>query len=599
MSRTARRGGFPGADGAGPAPCDRPGEARADAEETHVTDPTTSGATAGAHASEGGGVVIVPAEIEAVVFDLDGVITDTASVHEASWHELLTAYLARRGGDAAAPFTSQDYLQHVDGKPRYDGVRDFLGSRGITLPEGEDDDPADRETVRGLGNRKNEAFRRLLAEGIEPYPSSVALVEQLVAHGVGVAIVSSSRNTTAVLTAAGLAERFPVIVDGNDLASRGLAGKPDPAMFLDAASQLGAEPARSVVVEDAVSGVAAGRRGGFRIVVGVDRADQAEALRAAGATVVVRDLGEIRIDGPARRPARGATAPPAAAPPAGATTRAPRVPERHIAQLPDAISARQELTGRLRDRRVAVFLDYDGTLSAIVDDPDAAAIDPGARAAVERLARVATVAVVSGRDADDVRERVGVGGIVMAGSHGLDLRGPDGAPTGEDRGAAFVPALDAAEEQLRSALADVPGVHLERKRATLAVHLRRVPPEHRGPVGPAVEEALALHPELRRAEGKQVLELRPDIDWDKGTAVLHLLDAIPGAGDAVPLYVGDDLTDEDAFRAIRGRGIGVVVRGEEDRPTAAEYRLDDVQAVADFLGDLAVSLGKDRTAERP
>jgi len=545
-----------------------------------VTDPTSSSdarsAPGGPAPAVAAGVVISTADVDAVVFDLDGVITDTARVHERSWHELFTAYLADRegGGPPAEPFTTDDYLQHVDGKPRYDGVRDFLASRGITLPEGEDDDPADRQTVRGLGNRKNEAFRRLLAEGIEPYPSSVALVQELVERGVGVAIVSSSRNTAAVLTAAGLAERFPVVVDGNDLASRGLPGKPDPAMFLDAARQLGAEPARAVVVEDAVSGVAAGRRGGFGVVIGVDRAEQAEALRAAGASVIVADLGEVRVEGE-HRPRRSARA---------------IVAEPRISELPDAIAARAEIADRLRDRRLAVFLDYDGVLSPIVEDPGAAVIDDRTRDVVRRLAGVATTAVVSGRDAPDVRDRVGVDGLVYAGSHGFDIRAADGTVIDDERGAPFVPALDAAEAELGAALAAVPGAQLERKRFSLAVHFRRVPPEREAEVGPAVDAVLARHAELRRGDGKKVVELRPDLDWDKGRAVLHLLEALPAGEDAVPVYVGDDLTDEDAFRAIRGRGIGVVVRGEDDRPTAADYRLDDTAAVTDFLGDLAARL---------
>lgn len=546
---------------------------------TVPSTPGTGASRAGPGPSPEGEVVLSTVDVDAVVFDLDGVITDTARVHEQSWHELFDAYLAGREGgeEPASPFTTDDYLRHVDGKPRYDGVRDFLASRGITLPEGEDDDPADRETVRGLGNRKNEAFRRLLAEGIEPYPSSVALVDDLMEHGVGVAIVSSSRNTAAVLTAAGIAERFGVVVDGNDLASRGLAGKPDPAMFLDAAQQLGAEPDRTVVVEDAVSGAAAGRRGGFAVVIGVDRAEQAEALRAAGATVVVADLAQVRVEGATRhRPAtRGSGL-------AGAV-----VEDHSISGLPDALAARREIAERLRGRRVAVFLDYDGTLSPIVDDPAAAVIDDRTRAAVARLAQVATTAVVSGRDAPDVRERIGLDGLVYAGSHGFDIRGADGTVTDDGRGAPFVPSLDAAEAALTRALADVPGVHLERKRFTLAVHVRRVPRDRVPAALATVEEVLEQHPDLRRADGKEVVELRPDLDWDKGHAVLHLLGALPDGGETVPVYVGDDLTDEDAFQAIRGRGLGIVVRGDEDRPTAADYRLDDTGAVADFLDDLA------------
>lgn len=509
-------------------------------------------------------VVVSTEAVDAVVFDLDGVITDTAIVHERSWKLMFDGYLAQREGrdTPSQPFTNAEYLALVDGKPRYDGVRSFLAARGIELPEGEDTDPVDRETVRGLGNGKNELFRELLAQGIAPYPSSLTLVRELVEKGIGVAIVSSSRNTAAVLTAAGIAELFPVVVDGNDVGERGLPGKPDPALFLDAARKLGAEPARAVVVEDAVSGVAAGRRGGFAIVVGVDRSGHAADLRAAGASHVVADLRQIRVVGPPRARPHDRSRPPL------------------ISELPDATASAQEIAERLRGRPVAVFLDYDGTLSPIVDDPAAAVIDEQTRQVVAGLAEVTTTAVVSGRDTTDVMERVGLPGIVYAGSHGFDIRRGDGTVLDDSRGAPFAAPLDAVEAELAEALADVPGAQLDRKRFSLAVHYRRVPPEHVAAVEPAVDAALARHPELRKGGGKKVFELRPDVDWDKGHAVLQLLEAV--GAHALPVYVGDDLTDEDAFRAIRGRGIGVVVRGE-DRPTYADYSLEDTEAVVVFL----------------
>lgn len=239
--------------------------------------------------------------LDAVIFDLDGVITDTAVVHAAAWKRLFDGYLAARfGTDGFRPFEEADYLAHVDGKPRYDGVRDFLASRGIALPEGDPSDPPDRETVCGLGNRKDEYFQVALRDGVDPYPSSVDLVRALREEGTAVAVVSSSRNAGAVLDAAGLGELFPVRVDGVDAHELGLAGKPDPALFLEAADRLGVDPDRAAVVEDALSGVEAGRRGRFRLVVGVDRADQAAELRQHGADVVVDDLGQLR-DGDRRQ----------------------------------------------------------------------------------------------------------------------------------------------------------------------------------------------------------------------------------------------------------------------------------------------------------
>src|SRR4051812_6982206 len=207
----------------------------------------------------------------AVLFDLDGVITPTAVVHMAAWSELFNEYLAEHQ-PGQEPYTDEDYFAHVDGKPRYDGVRDFLGSRGISLPEGTSEDPSTTLTVRGLGNRKNDAFNQVLErDGVEAYPGSVELLDRLRDLDVPLGVVSPSANARHVLQAAGLIDRFGTVVDGNVADGLGLAGKPAPDTFLHAAEELGAPPADAVVLEDAVSGVAAGAAGRFGLVVGVDR----------------------------------------------------------------------------------------------------------------------------------------------------------------------------------------------------------------------------------------------------------------------------------------------------------------------------------------
>ncbi|AXK44509.1 HAD family hydrolase [Brachybacterium saurashtrense] len=236
-----------------------------------------------------------PAEFTAHLFDLDGVITPTAEVHMRAWARMFEEFLASRG--VSAPYTDADYFAHVDGRPRYDGVRALLASRGITPPEGTTEDPVDQplgeETVRGLGNRKNELVLAMLREeGVAPYPGTVAYLDAL-PEDAQLAIVSSSRNAEEVLRGAGLLERFAHIVDGNVAEREGLPGKPAPDTFWHAARLLGVEPAHAVVYEDAVSGVQAGAAGDFGAVVGVDRGAGAGELAAAGATLVVTDLEEI------------------------------------------------------------------------------------------------------------------------------------------------------------------------------------------------------------------------------------------------------------------------------------------------------------------
>lgn len=232
------------------------------------------------------------AAYDAVLFDLDGVLTPTADVHMHAWQTMFEELFAAWGIEP--PYTERDYFQWLDGKQRYEGVASLLRSRDVEVPWGEPGDPVSADTVCGIGNRKNEVFARVLREdGIAPYPGSVALLDRLQAAGVPVAVVSSSKNAIEVLTVAGLRERFPVVVDGAVAEREGYPSKPDPGMFLAAASALGVDPARTVVVEDAHSGVQAGAAGGFALVVGVDRGVGADTLREAGAHVVVNDLAEL------------------------------------------------------------------------------------------------------------------------------------------------------------------------------------------------------------------------------------------------------------------------------------------------------------------
>ncbi len=231
-------------------------------------------------------------DYDAALFDLDGVITPTAEVHMRAWAQMFGEFLESRG--VAEPYEDSDYFTYVDGKPRYDGVRSFLESRGIELPEGKPTDEPTAETVAGLGNRKNDVFSQILeADGVQAYPGSVKLVRALIDRGTKLAVVSSSRNARAVLKAAGMIDLFPVIVDGTVVEEHHLAGKPAPDTFLDAARQLDVPKERVVVLEDALSGVAAGRAGRFGLVVGVNRGVGEDKLLAHGADVVVDDLDEL------------------------------------------------------------------------------------------------------------------------------------------------------------------------------------------------------------------------------------------------------------------------------------------------------------------
>lgn len=508
---------------------------------------------------------------DAVIFDMDVVVTDSASIHAAAWMELFDAFLDRRpagAGQNRSPFTEADYLRFVDGKPRYQGVADFLAARGIALPWGNSSDPETAETVCGLGNRKDRFFReRLTQESVQVFESTVALVRRLDAAGIRTGVFTASRHCAELLAAAGIGDLFSVRVDGIEAEKLGLPGKPDPAMLLEAARRLDADPDRTVVVEDAEAGVAAGRAGGFALVIGIDRHESADRLSSRGADIVLGDLAEVRL----------------------------REGFRRISALPDAIECWTRVTGRLGTEKPAVLLDFDGTLAEIVADPAAAKLVDGAAAVLAELAALCPVAVISGRDLTDLRNRVGVSGIWYAGSHGFDLMAPDGTRHVHDAVPGAEQELARAADELRRRLGDVAGALVEHKRFAVAVHHRNVAAGDVGGVVAAVHD-VGHAAGLRVTSGRRVTELRPDVDWDKGAALRWILRHLDRW--VLPIYLGDDLTDEDAFDAVESDGIAIVVRHTEsgDRHTAAGFAVTGPREVREYLQRLVESLRAEAAA---
>jgi beta-phosphoglucomutase family hydrolase len=245
-------------------------------------------------------ITISRRHFDAAIFDLDGVLTETARVHAAAWKAVFDAFLqrwAQQCGLAFQPFDIEaDYLDYVDGRPRYDGIRSFLAARGVNLPEGSEQDPDDADTVHALGERKTRLFRQALQKGIDPAAGSEALLKKLREVGIRTAVGSSSKNTRAILHAAGLEHHFDICVDGVEAEALKLPGKPDPALYLEAARRLGVEPSRTILFEDSLVGIEAGKRGGFGCLVGIDHGQQRGALRQRGADVVIKDLLEVHIE---------------------------------------------------------------------------------------------------------------------------------------------------------------------------------------------------------------------------------------------------------------------------------------------------------------
>jgi trehalose 6-phosphate phosphatase len=332
-----------------------------------------------------------------------------------------------------------------------------------------------------------------------------------------------------------------------------------------AADRLAVRPGRCVVVAHDAAGVRAGREGGFAMIIAVDPTGDGDALRRSGADAVIADLNEVAV----------------------------RTGDRRMSQLPDAA---REL-GPLTARRPAVFFDFDGTLSDIVTDPGSATLVAGAAESLQKLAAQCPVAVLSGRDLADVTERVGLPDIWYAGSHGFELTAPDGTHHQNEDAAAAIPVLKRAADELRERLGSIPGVVVEHKRFGVAVHYRNAARDRVGEVAAAVRAA-GRRDELRVTTGREVIELRPDVDWDKGKTLRWVMDHLKraGADRLVPMYLGDDITDEDAFDVVREDGVPIVVRHDDDgdRATAARFALDSPAQVSEFVALLARRLAEAR-----
>ena len=376
-------------------------------------------------------------------------------------------------------------------------------------------------------------------------------------HGIGVAAAAYSSNPQCRqgLIAAGIDDLFGVCIDGI-AGERGTIEKPDPAVLLEAARRLGVRPQRCAVIEHSDAGVAAGRAGGFALVIGIDGPGRADDLARHGADVVLADLADVAV----------------------------RTGDKRISELPNALASYGQLIGITSARESMLFLDFDGTLSPIVSDPGAARLVDGAAEALELVAEVCPVAILSGRDLADVRNRVGIPNLWYAGSHGFEMTGPDGTHHQNEAAAAFVPVLERAAAELTRSLSRIPGVRVEHKRFAVAVHYREVAPDRVGEIVAAVHQ-LGAQDGLRVTGGRMVVELRPDLDWDKGTTLAWIRERLDPSGALLPIYIGDDLTDEDAFDAVQFAGIGIVVGHDEDgdRRTAARLSLQSPDQVREFV----------------
>ncbi|WP_162619480.1 trehalose-phosphatase [Salinicola peritrichatus] len=500
--------------------------------------------------------------IEACVFDLDGVVTRTQKLHCQAWKSIFDDYLksrTARHNKSFIPFDAEkDYWLHVDGRSPVEGVKRFLTSRSMILPEGNENDSVEQETVQGLANKKDELFRMLLErDGVEVIETTVVFIRSIRAAGLKSALVSSSRNARQVLDKAGLTGLFDVCIDGVEAEVQRLHGKPSPDVYRYAAKKLNLEPIRLLTIEGTLSGIESAKSAGYGLIVAIGGDGKRSVLIQHGADMVITDLMEL-----------------------------------HRSDLFRQSGVNQYfsiIVRRLENKAPAIFLDYDGALRPMIARPEMALLDITMRETLDRLSKKVFIGIISSRDLYDVADLMGSDNLVYTGSHGLDIAEPNGIRMECPEAIEHLPILDWAERRLRRQLATVEGVIVERKRFSIAVHYRLVSSENVNAIDNLVARVIEMAlPALRRTGGKKTFEIRPAVEWDKGKALLWLLKTLDvNSSRLLPFCIGGDEADEDAFDVSQGKnGIGVIVFSVSSLTTAC-FRLNDVADVKTVLDRLA------------
>ena len=435
--------------------------------------------------------IINPELYDAVLFDLDGVVTKTADVHAAAWKKLFDEFLKNQtSASSYVPFDIRDdYIKYVDGKPRSKGIETFIASRSIELPYGSLLDGPDKQTICGLCSKKNQIFSSLLKkEGVKLYASTIDLIRQARKNGFKTAIVSSSKNCLQILKTAEIEDLFDARVDGEISQDLGLAGKPEPDIFLEAAKRLSVETGRCVVVEDALSGVEAGKKGDFGLIIGINRADQEEQLQKKGAGVVVRNLAEVQ---------------------AGA----------RVENLPSALESLEKIMGLISSREIVLILDYTTLISYNTSFPEKNLIHPGMKKLLKRLVAQCTIFIITRKKIAPVKKQINIDRIYYADTDGSEILGPYG---------------------------------------------------------------FSIKSEYQEK----------DINPDRGKTVRWLLKKLNLVGSSIfPIYIGENLNNQEAFESVQHSGTGIVV-GNSPHSSTAAFRINSQDQIENFLLKLLPDIDK-------
>ncbi len=502
--------------------------------------------------------------MKAIIIDMSEVLVHTARINQNAWETVFNDLLNKN--NVMQPFTIEDYNTFIEGKPKFERVQNFLNSQNINLPFGSQSESTEKDTICSLEKRKSKIFSHLLKENeLQFYEKALEKIKYWKEKGLKTAIVSSDETFKKSLNASVINNLFDVKIDGHASRKKGLKEKPEADLYIEATKKLGVDAESCVLFDDSVPGLQAGSKGNFGLVIGVSRRENRKLLSENGADLVIDNFDELDL------------------------INDPDIKTWFNQSIPPFASQYVEIGKAVYNKTPVLFLDYDGTLTSIVQHPEAAVISKEMYEVLNECAAKFKVAAVSGRDMDDLKSRIKLENMIYAGSHGFRISGPDGLYMEHDKSEEILPVLDKMEKKLNQVfLNSIEGLQIERKRYAIAIHYRNSREKDIPYIKNMVYETTKNSEGFKVGEGKKILEIKPDINWHKGKAVLWILDKL-GLTDPnkfIPIYIGDDVTDEDAYKALKGRGIGIQV-GPGAATTAAQYRFKNVYQVRIFLKELA------------
>jgi trehalose 6-phosphate phosphatase len=502
-------------------------------------------------------------EVKAVIMEMD-LIIQTAIIHKTAWKQTLIGLPGNMPNEILRLF-DELYEKYLDGQPMYHGLEKLLQAKEINLPFGNINDSPGEKTVCALGNLKQKNFNRLLNEPeVKTFSDAAKQIYNWKKLGIKTAIISADENFDEVLDTKDIRTLFDVKINGQKSRQKGLKEKPEADIYMQAVKELHVSPESCILLDDSVAGLQAGSKANFGLLVGVNRYGNRKILSENGADLVIDSFEELDL------------------------LNDPEIKGWFTQNIPPFASEYVKIGDEVYGKTPVLFLDYDGTLTPIVKHPEDAVISQEMQEVLKECASKFRVAAVSGRDMNDLRNKVNLPNLIYAGSHGFHISGPDGLYMEHEKSDEILPRLDELEKKLQKEFSHIKRAQIDRKRYAIAVHYRNVNKEDVPFMLEKLNEIIANFPDLKKGKGKKIVELKPNIEWNKGKAVKWILEKLnlTDKNKYIPIYIGDDVTDEDAYKVLKDWGMGIQV-GPGATNSAARYRLRNVYQVRMLLKDLA------------